>query len=140
MTLIAALIAIHVLAAAFWVGSTLSLMLFVAPAAARSNIDVPSFMTTLMQGAKMQIAFAVAGATTILTGVVALGIVSGGFSPSFMSSETGVLISCGAACGILAIASGIAAGRFRERGGVFGAATGVLLVAALLCMSLGAHV
>ncbi|MGA8839445.1 MAG: hypothetical protein WB491_03030 [Candidatus Aquilonibacter sp.] len=81
----------------------------------------------------------VAGATTILSGIAALWIVSGGFNPAFMRSTTGILISCGAACGVLAVATGITTGRLQEKGAPFAVATGTLLVIALVCMTLGAH-
>ncbi|HTV91860.1 MAG TPA: hypothetical protein VMG98_04000 [Verrucomicrobiae bacterium] len=133
------LIALHVLAAAFWVGATLTLIGFVAPAAVRSGIDVPAFMRTLMFGARFQIALAFAGATTILSGIVALWIVSGGFNHGFMASANGILISCGAAAGILAVITGVVTGRLQQKGAPFAFATGALLVVALICMTLGAH-
>ncbi len=137
---VAALIAVHVFAAAFWVGSTLMLILFVGPATVRSGIDVPAFMQALFFGARLQLGFAVAGATTILTGLAALWIVSGGFAPGFMRSETGILIACGAVSGVLAIATGIVTGRLQEKGTPFAFATGALLIAALLLMTYGSHV
>jgi hypothetical protein len=138
--LTASLITLHVLAAAFWVGSTLALVGFIGPAAARSGIDTPSFMRSLMSGTRFELALALSGATTILSGIAALWIVSGGFNAGFMRSETGVLISCGAACGFLAIASGIITGRMQQRGAPFARATALLLVTALVFMTLGAHV
>ena len=56
-----------------------------------------------------------------------------------MRSTTGILISCGAACGILPVVTGIITGRLQEKGAPFAVATGTLLVIALVCMTLGAH-
>ncbi|HEY5341474.1 MAG TPA: hypothetical protein VIK27_10645 [Candidatus Aquilonibacter sp.] len=137
---LAALLALHVLAAAFWIGSTLMLTLFVVPAALRAGIDVPSFMQALFFGARLQLGFALVGATTVVTGMAALWIVSGGFGPTFMQSETGTLISLGAASGILAIVTGIVTRRLQEKGAPFAYATGALLVVALLSMVYGSHV
>lgn len=133
------LIALHVLAAAFWAGAILTLVGFVGPAAMRSGIDVPAFMRTLMFGVRFQAALAVAGATTILSGIAALWLVSGGFNLAFMSSKMGILISCGAAAGILAVVTGVITGRLQQKGAPFAYATGALLVVALVCMTLGAH-
>ncbi len=133
------LIALHVLAAAFWVGASLTLK-FVVDAVRRGGVDAASFMPALMFRSRLALALGVAGATTILSGVAALWIVSGGFNPAFMRSTTGILISCGAACGILAVATGIITGRLQEKGAPFAVATGTLLVVALVCMTLGAHV
>jgi hypothetical protein len=137
--MIAWLIVLHVLAAAFWVGASLTLLGFVVPAVRRSGVDMPLFMRTLMFGARFQVALAVAGMTTILSGIVALWIVSGDFNHGFMASTNGILISCGAACGILAVIFGIVTGRLQEKGAPFAYATGALLVVALVCMTLGAH-
>jgi hypothetical protein len=137
--MLAWLIALHVLAAAFWIGASLSLTAFVVPAVRRSGIDAGAFMRTLMFGVRFQVALAVAGFTTILSGIATLWIVSGGFNHGFMASASGVLISCGAGCGILAVIAGIITGRLQERGARFAYATGALLVVALVCMTLGAH-
>lgn len=137
--MIAWLIVLHVLAAAFWIGSSLALTLFVVPAVQRSGIDAAMFMRTLMFGTRFQVALAVAGFTTILSGIAALWIVSGGFNHGFMGSTTGMLISCGASAGILAVITGIITGRLQAKGAPFAYATGALLVVALVCMTLGAH-
>ncbi len=137
---LAALLALHVLAAAFWIGSTLMLTLFIVPATLRAGIDVPAFMQALFFGARLQLGFALAGAITIVTGIAALWIVSGGFGPRFMQSETGILICVGAASGILAIVTGIVTGRLQEKGAPFAYATGALLIVALVCMVYGSHV
>ncbi|MGB6986278.1 MAG: hypothetical protein WBD74_09940 [Candidatus Aquilonibacter sp.] len=133
------LIALHVLAAAFWVGASLTLIGFVVPAARRSGIDAPAFMRTLMFGVRFQVALALAGATTILSGIAVLWLVSAGFNRGFMASTNGILISCGAACGILAVVTGVVTGRLQQRGAAFAFATSALLVIALICMTLGAH-
>ena len=137
--MVAWLIALHVLAAAFWVGAFLTFIGFVVPAARSSGIDVPAFIRALMFGARLQGALALAGVTTILSGIVALWILSGGFNRGFMDSATGRLISFGATAGILAIVTGIITGRLQQKGAPFAYATGALLVIALICMTLGAH-
>lgn len=137
--MVAWLIAVHVLAAAFWVGAFLTFIGFVVPAARNSGIDVPAFIRVLMFGARLQGALALAGITTILSGIVALWILSGGFNRGFMDSTTGRLISFGATAGILAIVTGIITGRLQQKGAPFAYATGALLVIALICMTLGAH-
>lgn len=137
MSAVAWLIALHVLAAAFWVGASLTLK-FVVDAVRTTGVD-PAFMHGLMFRSRLATALGIAGFITIFSGLGALWIVSGGFNPAFMRSTTGILISCGAACGILAVGTGITTGRLQERGAPFAAATGALLVIALVCMTLGAH-
>lgn len=133
------LIALHVLAAAFWLGASLTLIGFVVPAVRSAGIDAPAFMRTLMFGTRFQGALALAGATTILSGIAVLWLVSGGFNRGFMESTNGVLIACGATCGILAVVTGIITGRLQQKGAPFALATNALLVIALVCMTLGAH-
>jgi hypothetical protein len=137
--MVAWLIALHVLAAAFWLGASLSLVGFVVPAVRNSGIDAPVFMRTLMLSSGFQRALGLAGATTILSGFLVLWIVSAGFNRGFMQSTNGVLIACGAAAGILAVVTGIITGRLQQRGAPFALATNALLVIALVCMTLGAH-
>jgi putative copper export protein len=137
--MVAWLLALHVLVAAFWVGAFLALMGFVVPAARRSGVDMPVFMRALMVNARFQPAIALAGVLTILSGVAALWILSGGFNRGFMESTTGRFISWGALAGILAIVTGILTGRLQQRGAPFAFATGALLIIALICMVLGGH-
>jgi hypothetical protein len=136
--MVAWLIALHVLAAAFWLGASLTLIGFVVPAVRRSGVDAPLFMQTLMLGG-FQRALGLAGATTILSGFAVLWLVSAGFNRGFMQSTNGVLIACGAAAGILAVVTGIITGRLQQKGAPFALATNALLVIALVCMTLGAH-
>jgi hypothetical protein len=138
--MVAWLIVLHVLAAAFWVGASLSLVAFVIPAVQRAGVDAPAFMDRLMRGARLQMALAIAGMTTILSGLAALWIVSGGFNRGFMASTNGITLSCGAGLGILAVILGIATGRVQQSlRAPFAVATNALLVVALVCMVLSAH-
>lgn len=140
MSLTLTLIALHVFAAAFWLGSTLFLIGFVSRAIAANPVEGGAFMQRLMVVSRFPVALAVAGATTILSGFWMFWIVSGGFSRGFMASPTGVLISIGAACGIGATITGAITGRLRERGGRFAIATASLLVTALVLMTVGSHI
>jgi hypothetical protein len=137
--MVAWLIALHVLAAAFWLGASLTLIGFVVPAVRRAGIDAPLFMRTLMLSSGFQRALGLAGATTILSGFLVLWLVSGGLNRGFMQSTNGVLIACGATAGILAVITGIITGRLQQKGAPFALATNALLVIALVCMTLGAH-
>jgi uncharacterized membrane protein len=136
----AALISLHVLAAAFWVGATIFLVGFVGPAVARAGADGGAFMQSLVSHSRFPVALGIAGGTTVLSGVLIFWILSGGFAPAYMHSSTGMLISYGAACGTLAIVTGVITGRLQQRGRPFAIVTGVLLVSSLVLMTLGAHV
>jgi hypothetical protein len=136
----ASLIAVHVLAAAFWLGATLFLIFFVVPTVIKAGPEGGAFMGKLVTTSGFQRAFAIAGGTTILSGLLALWIVSGGFQPAFMKSTTGMFISGGALSGILAVITGSTAGRLQQRGAPYAMATAGLLTLALVLMVLGAHV
>lgn len=140
MALTLTLIALHVLAAAFWLGSTLFLILFVGRAIASNPAEGGPFMQRLVLVSRFPTALAIAGATTIISGFWMFWIVSGGFSRGFMSSPTGIIISIGAACGIAATITGAITGRLRERGAPFALATATLLVSALVLMTVGSHI
>ena len=133
------LIALHVVAACFWAGATLFLVLFVGPTVVRAGADGGAFMQRLAVTSRFPVALGIAGATTILSGFVLMGLVSSGFQPAFFQSGMGRLLGAGAACGILAVVTGIVTGRMRERGAPFAMATAFLLVMALVLMTLGAH-
>ncbi|MBV8637177.1 MAG: hypothetical protein JO322_03770 [Candidatus Eremiobacteraeota bacterium] len=134
-----ALLAIHVLAAAFWLGSTLLLVGVVTPALAAAGPDVAQhFAPQLFQ--RVPRALGVAGATTILSGLWLYWIVSGGFNSGFARSTGGGLIGIGALCGIAAVFTGIITGRLQERGRAFAVASAALLVCALTLMIVGSRV
>ena len=135
----ASLIALHVLAAAYWVGATAFLILFVVPTVVKAGPEGGAFMGRLVTTSKFQMAFGIAGGTTILSGLLAMYIISGHFQPAFMESTQGRLIGFGALSGVHAVITGAVAGRLQQRGRPLALVTLALLVLALVLMVLGAH-
>ena len=133
------LIALHVLAAALWAGSALFMTLFILPTVARSGAQGGAFMQLLLATNHFPVALGIAGATTILSGFGMFWIISGGFSPSFMRTPAGTMLSIGALCGILAAVMGAITGRMKERGAPFARAAAFLLLCALVLMTVGSH-
>ncbi len=134
-----ALLAIHVLAAAFWFGSTILLVAVVTPALAAAGPDAAQVVAPQLF-ARVPRALGVAGATTILSGLWLYWIVSGGFDSVFAHSTGGTLIGIGALCGIGAVITGIMTARMQQRGAAFAMSTVVLLVCALTLMIVGSRV
>jgi putative copper export protein len=136
---ITVLVVIHVLGAAFWFGAVLFLVGFVAPAVASAPAEGGPFMQRLVATSRFPVALGIAGGTTILSGLALFWIVSGGFSRAFVSSPPGMLLSTGAAAGILAVGTGVLAGRIRANGRSFAIATAVLLCTAIGLMTAATH-
>ncbi len=133
------LLAIHVLAAAFWFGSTILLVAVVTPALAAAGPDAAQVVAPQLFR-RVPSALGVAGATTILSGLWLYWIVSGGFNPAFTHSTGGTLIGIGAVCGIAAVITGVITGRLQRAGRPFALASVVLLVCALTLMIVGSRV
>jgi uncharacterized membrane protein len=134
------LIVIHVIAAAFWLGAALMMLFFVLPALRRAGVDTPKFMDAMSNGQHYRAWLQAAAGLTILTGLIAFYLVSGGFNAGFMMTTTGMLLSWGALAGIVAIV-GVQL-TFRSappRNILFLRITAALVTVALICMVLAVH-
>ena len=134
-----ALLAIHVLAAAFWFGSTILLVAVVTPALAAAGPEAAQVVAPQLFR-RVPAALGVAGAVTIVSGLWLYWIVSGGLNSGFAHSTGGMLIDIGAICGIAASVTGAMTPRFRQHGRPFAMASVVLLVCALTLMIVGSRV
>ncbi len=132
-------LAIHVLAAAFWLGSTILLVAVVTPALAAAGPEAAQTVAPQLFR-RVPPALGAAGAVTILSGLWLYWIVSGGFNPAFSHSTGGMLIGIGALCGIAAVVTGVITGRLQQAGRPFAMASIVLLVCALVLMIVGSRV
>jgi uncharacterized membrane protein len=133
------LLAVHVLAAAFWFGSTILLVGIVTPALAAAGPEAAqSFAPQLFR--RIPPALGAACAVTILSGLWLYWSVSGGFNSGFTNSTGGMLVGIGAACGIAAVITGIITGRLQQRGRAFALASAVLLFCAFTLMIVGSRV
>jgi uncharacterized membrane protein len=133
------LLAIHVLAAAFWFGSTILLVAIVTPALAAAGPDAAQSVAPQLFR-RIPPALGAAGATTILSGIWLYAIVSGGFNSGFEHSTGGQLIGLGALCGLAAIVTGIITGRLQQRGRPYAIASALLLLCAFTLMVVGSRV
>jgi uncharacterized membrane protein len=129
------ILVLHVIAAATWFGATMLLVLVVAPALRAAGPDAAQVLAPQLFRRVPPI-MGVAGATTIISGIWMYALLGGGFA----RSTGGMLVSAGAACGILAIVTGIITGRMQTRGELFAGLTLLLLFCALTLMIVGSRV
>jgi hypothetical protein len=122
---IPALLVVHVFAATFWYGSAAVIVRFVVPSAIAET--------------RFPYALAGAGGITVATGLALLGLISGGFSPAFMTTLMGLTLAFGAACAVVAFVLAVLFARgVRTR--TISVATMVFLTFALLAMILNRYV
>jgi uncharacterized membrane protein len=136
---IPALLVVHVFAAVFWYGSALFLIRFVLPTASAAGESGELFLSRMAEQTRFPYALVGAGALVILTGIALLDLLSGGFSPAFMSTHMGITFSVGGACALIAFVLAVLFARgVRTR--AIGAALIAFLGLALLAMVLARHV
>ncbi|HEX6399011.1 MAG TPA: hypothetical protein VF108_00900 [Actinomycetota bacterium] len=97
---------VHILAGAFWVGSALTVFLFLQPAAREVGPAAGPFMTHLAQKKRLPDIVLGAAGLTILAGLLMYWRVSGGFDPDWIGSTYGLTITVGAVSAIVAVALG----------------------------------
>ncbi len=112
--LLSPLLILHVLAAIFWVGTTLFMVLFLEPTVAALGADGGKFMQKLIGGTRLSPALAVTALLTVLTGLAMYGPVTGN-SMAVMFGDR-LPLTIGAVAGILsAITGGAMNGRASAR-------------------------
>jgi uncharacterized membrane protein len=107
--LVPVLLVIHVFSAAFWYGAAVFLIRFVIPTAQAVGAPSQEFMQRL--GTRIPAVFAGAGGISVLSGIALLGAVSNGYRTPFINSPMGLTLCAGAACSLVALGFGVAAGR-----------------------------
>jgi hypothetical protein len=97
---------VHILAGAFWVGSAITIFLFLQPAAREVGPAAGPLMTHLAQKKRLpDIALGAAG-LTILAGLLMYWRVSDGLNGDWITSAYGLAITVGALCAIAAVSLG----------------------------------
>lgn len=96
---------IHIVAGVFWAGAAFFNVLLLEPAINASGPEGQKTMGAL-QRLGMVMALTVAGALTILSGLLLYGRDSGGFQMSWMASPQGAVFTLGALAGIVGGALG----------------------------------
>jgi uncharacterized membrane protein len=160
---------IHVLLGVYWAGSVFLAALFLNPSVVEAGAEGGKVMGIMQRRGYTRFVFSV-GVGTLLTGFYLLWSLSGHFSPGFMGSRSGILLSVGMLAGLAALGVGVmgtlpagrkmgaiqatvAAGggppspeemaemmRYRDRIVSLVKVLGVLLLVAVVTMGLGPHV
>jgi hypothetical protein len=100
---------LHILAAFLWIGLSVTLVLFVAPAAAKAGASGLRFMKSLLTNTSLSTAIAAASGLTVLAGILLYLV---GNSASHFSTAGNIVLGIGAVLGILAsLHGGMATGR-----------------------------
>jgi uncharacterized membrane protein len=97
---------VHIVAGAFWVGSAITVFLFLQPAAREVGPAAAPLMTHLGQKKRLPDIVLGAGGLTILAGLLMYWRVSDGLDGDWITSTYGLTITIGALCAIAAISLG----------------------------------
>lgn len=101
-TYIVLLRAAHIVAAAAWVGSSLSFAFFIEPAAERLGPSAAPFMAELVEKRKFPIAIAITSVIAIVAGALLYWHDSSGLEADWITTRTGTAFTVGAAAAIAA--------------------------------------
>lgn len=102
---------IHIGAGILWVGGTLMMTFFVAPAAGATAESGQRFMKQLMFPLRFGQKMAAAAGLTLLAGFVLFWLDSDGFTNAWMSSSAGTGFGIGGGFGLIGFIYGILIGR-----------------------------
>ena len=109
--LIMALRIIHIVAGVFWVGGTLMMTFFIAPAIGATAEAGQRFIGHLMGNLKFSQRMSAAAGATILAGAILYWIDSGGFTSAWTNSGAGLGFGIGAGFAIVGFVFGILIGK-----------------------------
>ncbi len=102
---------IHIVAGVFWVGGTLMMTFFIAPAIGSTGESGQRFVGHLMNNLKFSNRMAIAAGSTILAGFILYWIDSQGFTSAWMSSGAGRGFGIGAGFALIGFVFGLLVGR-----------------------------
>jgi len=105
---------IHILAGIFWVGGTLMMAFFIAPAVGATAEAGQKFVGHLMGNLKFSNRMSAAAGLTILAGFILYWIDSDGFSSAWMTSGAGRGFGIGAGFALVGLVVGIQVGRITK--------------------------
>ena len=94
--------AVHIVAAAFWVGASLSFAFFIEPVAQRLGASASPFMAELTQKRRFPVVIAVVSVLAIAAGVLLYWRDSSGLEWAWISTRTGTVFTIGAVAAIAA--------------------------------------
>ncbi len=87
--------AIHIFTGVFWAGASIYLAWFVLPAVKKSGPEGGRFMQQLAQTNNLPVIMSMASILNVLTGVLLLWKVSGGFQTTWLFSKHGIICLAG---------------------------------------------
>jgi uncharacterized membrane protein len=157
---------VHIIGGVFWAGSAFMLVQFVAPAVTLAGPEGGKFMQRLVLGTRLSVVTGTAAGLTVLTGLLLYWRASGGLRGEWISTGTGVMFTIGGLAGLIALFTGAATSansrklaelgqglqgppspeqaaeiaRLQNRLSNLGAATAILLLAALIAMATAQYV
>jgi len=102
---------VHIVGGIFWVGGTLTMAFFIAPAVGATAEAGQKFIGHLMGNLKFSNRMAAAAGLTIVAGFILYWIDSNGFTSAWMSSGAGRGFGIGAAFALIGFIFGILVGR-----------------------------
>ena len=97
---------VHIIAGVFWVGAALLMLGFISPTVSALGPAGGAFMERFIKKSRYPVAMAVTSLLTTVAGLLLYWRVSNGFSGEWMQSTSGLVLSVGAAAGILAFVIG----------------------------------
>jgi uncharacterized membrane protein len=98
---------IHIVGGVFWVGSLLFLTFYIFPAVVRSGPDGGKMMQAITGTNKFAQVMALAALLTILSGILLMWKLSGGFSPEWFGTNYGISLSTGGTFAVIAFIQGM---------------------------------
>lgn len=102
---------IHIFAGIFWVGATLAIYFYFAPASAKSAEASQQAMHHLMTRTRFGTRMTIAGVLTVLAGYSMYWLDSGGFSSAWTHSGPGIGFAIGGAAGLFGLILRVLANR-----------------------------
>lgn len=94
--------AVHIVAAAFWVGAAISFAFFIEPVAHQLGASAGAFMTELTEKRKFPIVIAMVSVLAIVAGGLLYWRDSSGLDWAWISTRTGTVFTAGAVAAIAA--------------------------------------
>jgi uncharacterized membrane protein len=98
---------IHIVSAVFWAGAIMYLAWFIIPAVKALGPDGGKFMQQLSRTNKLPIVMLVAGAFTVVGGLLLINELSSGFQMQWFGTPHGIVISIGGTFAIIAYVLGL---------------------------------
>jgi uncharacterized membrane protein len=98
---------LHILCGVFWAGAAIYLAAFIAPAVRALGPDGGKFMQKLARTNNLPLVMTFASTVTVITGILLLWELSGGFQIEWMTTKHGLVLNTGALLTVIAYLEGL---------------------------------